>query len=130
MLKKNGVNNVGNLSNESVAQFCEQSDQHWVTHSTAPQFRQSINGRCGHRVVTDGFSASLQLINPNRPAQDSHKKPLMSKSAVAPSLDSVWLRGSQTFEAICEAINTASLDSHVPLVALDPGRRFLFTTAI
>lgn len=42
----------------------------------------------------------------------------------------MWVRGSQTFEAICEAINIASLDSHAPLVAPDPGRRSLFSTAI
>ena len=133
MLKKSElVLAAANLPNFSTGQdgekrFIREADKWWGDYTAAPAFCAELKKEFNHRVVTDGYSASVVTVRPlpqPGPESASGKRKCGQPAALDDDVNQVWVRGISA-----EAINMGREAGH-RLVGLDPGRRALFTTAV
>lgn len=112
-----------NLSPTNESKFIHDADFWWSAHTSAPAFCASIKRQFHHRIVTDGFSASVMVVN-NRPRDEPSTKRSKKRKQTDTAAGSTWVRGMSS-----AALRTA-LEAGSSFVGLDPGRRSLFTAVV
>ena len=110
--------------------FTRDADKWWGDCTGAPSFCASIKKQFQYRVATDGYSASVTTISMPADGQAASTAPAgqpkdrkRKRGAAVDDPNSQWVRGVDA-----GAIKQAQLDGR--LVAVDPGRRSIFTAAV
>ena len=113
---------------DGEAAFTRDADIWWGNCTGAPSFCASIKKEFQHRVTTDGYSASVTTVRMPADGQAASTAPASQqkkrkRAAAAVDPNQQWVRGVDA-----GAIKQAQLDGR--LVAVDPGRRSIFTAAV
>ncbi|KAL3133951.1 hypothetical protein ABBQ32_008398 [Trebouxia sp. C0010 RCD-2024] len=126
------------------ARFTQDADKWWRQCTGAPAFCNFIQKagtpvhnqkKFAHRVSTDGYSAS---VTPRRllrqPVSAAPSRPRKRRRGTSDAADCVdpnkqWVRGIDA-DAIRQAASCEYPQEQGHLVALDPGRRSIFTTVV
>lgn len=118
------------------ARFTQDADKWWRQCTGAPAFCDSIQKKFAHRVSTDGYSASVTTRRPLRqPVPAAPSRPPKRKRGTSDVTDSAkdpnkqWVRGIDA-DAIRQAVSCDYPQQEGYLVALDPGRRSIFTAVV
>ncbi|KAL3142401.1 hypothetical protein ABBQ38_002736 [Trebouxia sp. C0009 RCD-2024] len=117
------------------ARFTQDDDKWWRQCTGAPAFCDSIKKKFAHRVSTDGYSASVITRRPLRqPVPAAPSRPPKRKRGTSDAADCVdpnkqWVRGVDA-EAIRQVASSTNPQQEGYLVALDPGRRSIFTAVV
>ena len=113
---------------DGEAAFTRDADIWWGNCTGAPSFCAAIKKEFQHRVTTDGYSASVTTVRMPADGQAASTAPASQqkkrkRAAAANDPNQQWVRGVDA-----GAIKQAQLDGR--LVAVDPGRRSIFTAAV
>ncbi|KAL3143371.1 hypothetical protein ABBQ38_002201 [Trebouxia sp. C0009 RCD-2024] len=117
------------------ARFTQDDDKWWRQCTGAPAFCDSIKKKFAHRVSTDGYCASVITRRPLRqPVPAAPSRPPKRKRGTSDAADCVdpnkqWVRGVDA-EAIRQVASSTNPQQEGYLVALDPGRRSIFTAVV
>ena len=133
LLRQAGVDNVPSYSPKAEAEFTRDADKWWRECTGAPAFCDLIGKKFSKRVSTDGYAASVTTSRPLRqPVDTTQERRSKRKRGTTAATDSVndinqqWVRGIEP-EAIRQVASCTSAQQEGYLVALDPGRRSIFT---